>query len=139
MVVVGIDGSEESKAALALALEEARLRGTTLQVIYAWTMPAPAGRMGYYATELQDPGPYQEGAERFLADFLEEAAGDTGGVEVEAKAVQASPGTALVEASEGADLLVVGSRGHGGFASLVLGSVSTQAAQHASCPVVIVR
>ena len=61
------------------------------------------------------------------------------GVEIERRVVEGAPGAVLVEESRGADLLVVGSRGHGGFAGLLLGSVSQQCAHHAECPVVIVR
>lgn len=116
MIVVGVDGSTGSEAALRWAIDEAKLR---------------------HALELQDPGPYQEGAERFLADFL--AGIETEGVEVAGRVVQGSPGQVLVEAAADAELLVVGSRGHGELAALLLGSVSHHVAQHATCPAVIVR
>lgn len=139
MIVTGVDGSQESKAALHWALEEAKLRGTDVRVFHAWLMPAPAGWMDYYATTLPDPAPFQEGAEKFLSEFLANAAPETEGVRIEGTAVQGSAAETLINASKNAELLVVGSRGQGGFRSLVLGSVSQQCAQHASCPVVIVR
>jgi nucleotide-binding universal stress UspA family protein len=139
MIVVGVDGSEHAAKALQWALEEAKLRQTGVLAMHAWTMPAPPGRIGFYAEPLQDPSAFQEGAERMLEGILAEAAPDTAGVRLEHRAVQGSPAEALVQASEGAELLVVGSRGHGGFGSLLLGSVSQQCVQHASCPVVVVR
>lgn len=74
-----------------------------------------------------------------LDGFLEEAGAGSAGVEVEKRAAQGSAADALIQAAGPDDLIVVGSRGHGGFASLLLGSVSQQTAMHARCPVVIVR
>lgn len=139
MIVTGVDGSEESKAALHWALDEAKLRGTDVRVIHAWVMPAPSGLMSYYVVALQDPALYQEGAEKFLSDFLAEETRETEGVEIDGMAVEGTPAEVLIDASTDAELLVVGSRGLGGFKSLLLGSVSQQCAAHASCPVVIVR
>ncbi len=81
------------------------------------------------------------GAERFVQRFVDETVPDLQGVEITSLALQASETAArtLVDASKGADLLVVGSRGLGGFKGLLLGSVSQQCVQHAECPVVIVR
>lgn len=138
MIVVGVDGSEHAAKALQWALEEAKLRQADVLAIYAWTMPAPPARLGFYAEPLQDPAAFKEGAERMLEEIIAEAAPDTSGVRLEHRAVQGSPAEALVHASEGAELLVVGSRGHGGFESLLLGSVSHQCVQHATCPVVVV-
>lgn len=138
MIVVGVDGSEHAAEALRWALDEARLRDTDVLAVYVWTMPAPAGRMGFYAEPLQDPALYQEGAERMLEGILSEAVPDTGGVPLDRRATQGSPAEELVRAAADAELLVVGSRGHGGFTSLLLGSVSHQCVQHASCPVVVV-
>ena len=78
-------------------------------------------------------------AEAALDATVREAIPDVSDVKIEQRVVQGTPGAALVDESHNADLLVVGSRGHGGFASLLLGSVSQQCAHHAACPVVIVR
>ena len=134
-IVVGVDGSEASKAALRWAVEEARLRGATLRVVYAWSIPlvlVPGA-----AVAESDVAPVQADAEQMVDRLVQEVAAD--GVTVEGAAVEGVPASVLVEAAEGADLLVVGSRGHGGFAGLLLGSVSQQCAHHAPCPVVIVR
>jgi nucleotide-binding universal stress UspA family protein len=84
-------------------------------------------------------GEFRGAAEKRAADMVEEVVGGDTSVTVEPVAVEGSPAEALIDASRNADLVVVGSRGHGGFTSLLLGSVSHQVAQHASCPVVIHR
>lgn len=139
MIVVGVDGSEHANEALRWALREAALRKSDVLALYGWTMPAPPGRIGYYTASLQDPRKFQEGASAMLDSIVDEAAADAGDVVIKRRAVQGSPAEELIRASEGAELLVVGSRGLGGFTSLLLGSVSQQCAHHAHCPVVIVR
>jgi nucleotide-binding universal stress UspA family protein len=143
-VVVGVDGSAGSLEALRFALEEARLRRARLVALCAWMLPLTEVP-GPFLLELPAAGPTLEqvrpelerAAERRLDEALESVAGH-GDVEIERRVVEAAPAHALVEASEGAELLVVGSRGHGGFAGLRLGSVGQQCAHHARCPVVIV-
>jgi nucleotide-binding universal stress UspA family protein len=133
-IIVGVDGSPGAEAALAFALEEARLRGATVTAVFAWTVPlAPDVPTGLIPGLLSD---FRTDAETILADAAARA--DTRGVEVERLVVEGPAGRALVEAAEGADLLVVGSRGRGGFKGLLLGSIGQQCAQHAPCPVVIV-
>ena len=141
VIVVGVDHSNGAKAALRFALEEARLRQATLRVVHAWqfgyigatglegTLPAVGG-------ELED---FRQAAAAALDETLREVDAETDGVAVERRVDQGAAAAVLVEESRAADLLVVGSRGHGGFAQLLLGSVSQQCAQHAFCPVVIVR
>lgn len=134
-IVVGVDGSEESKAALRWAVAEARLRDASVRAVYAWSLPHVAGGVGPLIEP--DIEMLQRDGERLLDAAIAEV--DAEGVDVERASVEGSPASALVEAAEGADLLVVGSRGHGGFVGLLLGSVSQQVAHHAPCPVVIVR
>ena len=138
MIVVGIDHSDGAKAALRFALEEARLRGVKLRAVHAWKfdyLEAP----GLMRT--LPPGEYEtlHSAAEAALDATFKEVGNAEGVEVERRVVQGAPAGVLVEESRGADLLVVGSRGLGGFAQLLLGSVSQQCANHAKCPVVIVR
>jgi nucleotide-binding universal stress UspA family protein len=137
-IVVGIDGSDQSKHALRWALDEARLRHTSLRVVYAWTMPIYVG-YGVTAGPVFDPTELRDAAQARVDKTVEEVVGNATGVDVEGKAVEGPPASVLVEEADGADLLVVGSRGHGGFTGLLLGSVGQQCAHHARCPVVIVR
>ena len=138
MIVVGVDGSEASKDALRWALEEARLRRSPLLAVYAWLFPQIGGR-GYIPSELLDPELLRATAQEQLDGFVADLAGESDGVEIEHVVRQGPAAQVLVEAAEEAELLVVGSRGRGGFAGLLLGSVSQQCAHHAACPVVIVR
>lgn len=137
-IVVGIDGSDQSKEALRWALDEARLRGASLDVVYAWTMPVYVG-YGVAMGEVMDPVELRKAARERLDRTVEEVVADRSDVQIERKAVEGLAAAALVEEADGADLLVVGSRGHGGFTGLLLGSVSQQCAHHSPCPVVIVR
>jgi nucleotide-binding universal stress UspA family protein len=141
VIVVGIDHSAGAKAALRFALEEARLRKATLRVVHAWQYGyiGATGLEGFFPAaggELED---FRQGAAAALDEALREVVADQDDVAIERRVDQGVPAAVLVEESHGAELLVVGSRGHGGFAQLLLGSVSQQCAQHASCPVVIVR
>ena len=135
-IVVGVDGSENSKRALAWAVEEARLRRTGLCVLHAWHQVYASGYP--LAPIAYDPEIYEKAAQELLADMLD--AVDTSSVAgpVETKLVQSGAATALIAAGHEAELLVVGARGSGGFLGLVLGSVATQVTSHAPCPVVVV-
>jgi len=136
-IVVGVDGSEESKQALRWALGEARLRGARVVALRAWIYPALAGGgLIPVTTDLLEQLTQNETKE--LAATVEEVAAGETDVQVDQVVVEDAPARALVAASQDADLLVVGTRGHGGFTGLVLGSVSQQCAHHAPCPVVIV-
>jgi nucleotide-binding universal stress UspA family protein len=138
MIVVGVDGSEASREALRWALEEARLRGSSVRAVYAWVQPQMGGRR-YIPPELLDPELLRQTAQERLDDVVREVAGDLAEAELEGVVSEGIAAQVLTDAASDAELLVVGSRGHGGFAGLLLGSVSQQCAQHASCPVVIVR
>lgn len=134
-VAVGVDGSPGSLAALRFAVAEARVRKARLCVILAWTIPIGGDLPGGMLPELV--ADFEKEAERELTDCL--AGVDTAGLEVEPVTVEGAAGRALVDASEDATILVVGSRGRGGFKGLLLGSVSGQCVGHAACPVVVVR
>jgi nucleotide-binding universal stress UspA family protein len=141
LVVVGVDQSEGAKAALAFAHEEARLRNATLRAVHAWQF----GYIGYTGFEGAVPAlggdiaELRAAAVAALDATVRAVLPDPGGVEIEQRVVEGTAGAVLVDESSRADLLVVGSRGHGGFAQLLLGSVGQQCAHHAACPVVIVR
>ena len=132
-VVVGVDGSEDAVRALSWAAEEARLRDATLVVVHAWSLPAIA--VPYIA----DPAPIRDAAGELVEAALSGAGVDAATEDVQVCVVTGSPAAAVLEMAEHADLVVVGSRGRGGFRGLLLGSVSHQVATHASCPVVVVR
>ncbi|MGA9761475.1 MAG: universal stress protein [Gaiellaceae bacterium] len=138
MIVVGVDGSKCSHSALIFALEEARIRKAKLRVVVVWHVPLAA-----YGAGWAPPPPHlSEDSEAAAKEVLEEAlrlAKNGDGVEIEPLVHEGQPADVLVEASAEAELLVVGSRGRGGFRELLLGSVSQQCAHHARCPVTIVR
>src|SRR3954453_24190923 len=140
VIVVGVDHSADANAALVFAEQEARLRSATLRVVHAWQY----GYVGYTGFEGGMPAlggdikELQAAAEAALEASVSQAMAKSG-VEIEQRVVQGAPAAVLVEESRDADLLVVGSRGHGGFTQLLLGSVGQQCAHHAECPVVIVH
>jgi nucleotide-binding universal stress UspA family protein len=141
MIVVGVDHSAGAKEALRFALQEAQLRQATLRAVHAWQFGyiGATGIEGALPAAGGDLHEFRDAATAGLDATLREAIPDAGGVEIERRVVEGAPAAVLVEESRNADLLVVGSRGHGGFAQLLLGSVSQQCAHHAECPVVIVR
>jgi nucleotide-binding universal stress UspA family protein len=136
-VVVGTDGSPTSDDALAYAFEQADVRGCELMVVRAWWLDLSGeGRVQLASTtaeQLEDT--YRAALARQVADLTKRYRY----VDVYQDVVRDDPATALVRLSAGADLLVVGSRGRGGFRSLLLGSVSHRVLQLAECPVVVVR
>lgn len=131
-IVVGVDGSENAERAIAWAAEEAKLRGATLHVIYSWNFPSPTRGAGGLP-EIDIKG----SAEQVLADAVS-SLGAEPGIEIEGEIADELATQALVHASDGADMVVVGSRGRGGVKGLLLGSVSQHVAHHARCPIVIV-
>ena len=141
LIVVGVDHSDGAKAALRFAMEEARLRESRVRAVHAWQFRyLGAGYLAIPESVLDgDLRELRAAAEAALEATLDEVVSDADGVEIERRVVEGAPAPVLVDESRAADLLVVGSRGHGGFAGLLLGSVSQQCAHHAECPVVIVR
>jgi nucleotide-binding universal stress UspA family protein len=141
LIIVGVDQSAGGKAALRFAVEEARLRQARLRVVHAWQFgyigtTGMEGALPAVGGELDE---FRRTAAAELDAIVAEADADADEVEIEKRIHQGSAASVLIDESREADLLVVGSRGHGGFASLMLGSVSQQCAHHATCPVVIVR
>ena len=134
-IVVGVDGSEGSKNALRWAVRQAGFTGATLEAITGWEFPAFYG----WAPVMPDDVDFGQLAERALTDTLDEVFGPDRPSRLVTRVVCRHPALALVEASEGAELLVVGSRGYGGFKDALLGSVSTYCVHHARCPVTVIR
>ncbi|GAA5156354.1 hypothetical protein GCM10023321_31960 [Pseudonocardia eucalypti] len=133
-VVVGVDGSDASLDALRWAARQAELTGAALHAVTVWQWPTTYG----YAPGYSDVD-FAALAEETLTQAVEQTFGTTPGVVVVRRVLEGHPASALTEAARGADLLVVGSRGHGGFAGMLLGSVGQHCVQHAPCPVVITR
>ncbi|WP_328320949.1 universal stress protein [Kribbella sp. NBC_00382] len=135
-IVVGIDGSEPAQRGLEWAVAEASVRGARLVVVHAWQPSAAV--MSPVGATLADPASLADSARSTLADSV--ASVDQTGLAIapEQVLVQGPAAPALIDAARGSSLLVVGSRGRGGFTGLLLGSVSQQIAQHATVPVVIV-
>jgi nucleotide-binding universal stress UspA family protein len=134
-IVVGVDGSPLAQSALEFAIQEARLRDASLHVTYAY----PALGSALTGSTGKDYYEQVENDARELLQGLVAKAPSTEGVDVEWVAVPGNPSEVLIEASKEAVLLVVGSRGVGGFMGLVMGSVSTQCVHYSHCPVLVVR
>ena len=136
-IVVGVDGSEGSLAALRFALDEAKVRGAELKAVNAWHVP-PAAYGAGWAPAGVDYDEFRRLAEDALRKTLEDAGASAAGVAVRPVLREGQPADALCAEAEGADMLVVGSRGMGGFRGLLVGSVSQQCVHHAPCPVVVI-
>lgn len=150
-IVVGVDGSAGSEAALRWALAEARIRGADVRIVHAYQRPllpladaglGPAGGAAVAAVLPEDVEKLRSAAGHQARDLIDEElrrveGGSAEGLHIERAAVEGPTAQVLIESARGADLLVVGSRGRGGFLGLLLGSVSHQCAHHPPCPVVI--
>ncbi|MDT7555037.1 MAG: hypothetical protein QOI16_3577 [Pseudonocardiales bacterium] len=145
-VVVGVDGSACARTALEFGLEEAARRDAMLDVVSVavtpeyWLVGIGMASSGVTVpAREQVVNAVQREAEQLVADVVGERGADAARVDVRVRAVSGPPAATLIEQARGADLLVVGHRGRGGFASATLGSVSLHCVLHATCPVTIVR
>ena len=134
-IVVGVDGSERSNDALRWAARQAELTGATLDVIAASQFPA---FYGWTSADLVGPD-FARFAEQALTDTVAEVFSADSPAWLRSRVVEGHAGQVLVEASAGAELLVVGNRGYGGIYGLLPGSVSTYCVHHAHCPVTVIR
>ncbi|MER7674011.1 universal stress protein [Kitasatospora sp. NPDC096128] len=134
-IVVGVDGSPSSYAALRWAIRHATLTGGVVDAVGAWEPPSHYG----WSAPVVDTSFDENLAQQRFADELDEVLGPDRPVEVRERLVLGDPSDVLLKAARGAEVLVVGSHGHSSFTRALLGSVSTRCAQHATCPVVIVR
>lgn len=138
-VVAGVDGSASSVRALQAADEEALRRGAELHVVRAWsirTAPRPADLPQSVMPSMDQ---FQETVAEDTRQIVAAELGEQRAAHAQVHAVHAPPPQALLHISKGAELLVVGHRGRGGFAGLMLGSVAEQCVRHAACPVLVVR
>lgn len=142
-IVVGVDGSDDSDRALAWAADQARLAGSRLHVVHAWDRPyvAPDSLAGTVPFLAEDQAALARSAEAVLQDSLARVIPDQSGLTVTSEVVEGYPSAVLTEvaSSDHAQLLVIGTRGLGGFSSMLLGSVAHQCLHHAVCPVAVIR
>ena len=138
-IVAGIDGSASSRAALRWAVGQAKLTGATVDAVIAWQIPLVPASSGYAPIYVAEEGDFEKEAtktiEAVIGDDVEPA--DSQRVRIQVR--QGHPSQVLLDAAAGADLIVVGRRGHGSFAEALLGSVSQHCVHHAHCPVLIMR
>lgn len=134
-IIVGIDGSAHSLNAYHWALDESRRRGAELTAVFAWETPLIGIPGAFDREELE------QSAQQFLNGQLDAQPTETGGITVHRVVAQGDPSASLIEAcrQSDAEMLVLGSRGRGGFAGLLLGSVGQECAANAPCPVLICK
>lgn len=132
-IVVGVDGSPGSHDALRWAARQAEVAGLPVLLVTAWHFPVMYGTVPVPGVD------FETEAGKLLDDTLKAARAEFPEVRFETRLVAGRASDALVRASDGADLLVVGSRGHGAFTGMLIGSVSMHCVGHAHCPVVVVR
>jgi nucleotide-binding universal stress UspA family protein len=136
-IVVGVDGSEPSKLALRWADKLATTFGARVDAVAAWHVPVSYGSYGMGGSAVYwNP---EEDMEKCLTETVDEVFGTERPLGLELKVVHGNTVEALVDQSSDALMMIVGSRGHGGFAGLLLGSVSSAVAEHAHCPVLVVH
>ncbi|WP_371799061.1 universal stress protein [Streptomyces sp. NBC_01707] len=138
-IVVGVDGSDSSKQALRWAVRQAQLTGGVVEAVTAWDFPQFHGALGWLPPSSSDEAAVEGRARRELAEAIEETVGSQPPVEVRTEVRYGTAAGVLLDAARGASMLVVGSRGLGGFSGLLLGSVAQHCTQHAACPVVVMR
>lgn len=135
-VVVGADGSPHAASALRWALRQAALTGAAVEAVACWQRPVVSAGFGVYV-DIDVETPLREALDRAVAEALADTP-QAAAVPLLSRVVEGHPAWVLVESAAGADLLVVGSRGHGAMSGLLLGSVGLHCATHARCPVLIV-
>jgi nucleotide-binding universal stress UspA family protein len=136
-IVVGVDGSESSKDALRWARTQADLTGSELVAVTAWSYPVAAyPTLAGYVPMGGDALDLEKESRTALETLVKETLGDS---PVTLEVIEGHPANALLDVARDATLVVVGSRGHGGFGGSVIGSISQYVVTHARCPVVIVR
>ena len=134
-IVVGVDGSPSSMTALRWAILQAELTGCEVEAVTSWRLPSRYG----FAAVTDRATDFEGDARKVLADALNEVSSVEPDVLIRSSVVEGHPAEVLVRAARGADMLVVGSRGHGGFPGAMLGSVSQYCVHHAPCPVLVIR
>jgi nucleotide-binding universal stress UspA family protein len=138
-IVAGVDGSPSSLRALRWAVRQAGLTGAAVDAVITWHYPASEGGYGWSPIGTGTAFDGREAAEKVLADAVGGVSSPDSRIPVHGRVVEGNAAQELIDASDGADLLVVGSRGHGGFTEALLGSIGQHCVHHAHCPVVVIR
>lgn len=137
-IVVAVDGSAPSVAALRWAVRQAGLTGGTVDAVTAWQYPVSAGGLGWAPTSGLDNTDYAELSAKTLNAAVAEVS-PPASVQLRELVVEGNPAQVILDTARGADLLVVGNRGHGEFTDALIGSVSNRCVHHATCPVVVLH
>jgi len=137
-IVVGVDGSAGSRDALRWAFAEAKLRGASLEVVIVWQYPITAS-LPTFGTMITPQDFETDARTELLAIVTDEGISADAPIPVSTLVAEGNAARVLLDASDAAELLVVGSRGHGGFTGVLVCSVSQQCVNHAKCPVVVVH
>jgi len=138
-IVVGVDGSPSSRGALRWAVQQARLTGGGVDAVIAWQVPTVLQSTGWAPIYISEESDFEADARKRIDTVISEEVAPGDDHLVRRRVVHGHPAQALLEVAGGADMLVVGSRGHGGFADALLGSVGQYCVHHAHCPVLIIR
>jgi nucleotide-binding universal stress UspA family protein len=136
-IVAGVDGSDSSLSALRWAIRQAGLTGAAVDAIAAWHYPVSG--YGYVPVGTGEDFDFEAITKKVLADAISSSLEPGSDVRVRSYVIEGNAAQVLIDASKGAELLVVGSRGHGGFTEALLGSVSQHCVHYAHCPVVVIR
>ena len=138
-IVVGVDGSPSSRAALRWAVRQARFTGGTVDAVVAWQIPMMLRSYGWAPIYVEEAGDFRQDARKMIEAVIGEEVEPADSEVVRSQVINGHPAQVLLDAAADADLLVVGSRGHGSFAEALLGSVGQHCVYHAHCPVLIMR
>jgi nucleotide-binding universal stress UspA family protein len=138
-IVVGVDGSPSSRTALRWAVRQANLTNGTVDAVMAWEIPIVLQSYAMAPIYVEQDDGFEENVKKTIEAVISEEVEPADSQRVRSLAINGHPAQVLLDIAAGADLLVVGSRGHGKFAEALLGSVSQNCVHHASCPVLIMR
>jgi nucleotide-binding universal stress UspA family protein len=138
-IVAGVDGSPASLTALRWAVQQAEGTGGVVDAVIAWQLPGQSSGYGWSPVTTAECSEFVETATKTVHEAVSEVTGPEGNLRVHTLVTEGNPAQVLMDASEGADLLVLGTRGHGWFTETLLGSVSQDCVQYAHCPVVVMR
>ena len=139
LIIVGVDGSKEGRQALEWACAEAQHHGSVVLAVSAWSVPPMPIAPPFGSFPWGGPPDLEDATRTMLAHEVDAVAPDFSGLEIRQEVLQGSAAEQLIRLSDQADLVVVGARGHGGFAGMLLGSVSQHVLAHSACTVAVVR